>query len=169
LGVGSNPEEHDLIGMVPYTARGRYSNEFIAVLKSLWTEPNASFNGEFFSFEDLIASPKPTQRPHPPILTGGNRPQALQRAGELADGWHGMNLEPDSVRKRLPVIQEAAVNAGRPPLTDVSVRLDMRQVTSDNRVEYADAGVTELVVSLASGDVGNNRDALRRFADNHFL
>jgi len=168
LGVGSNPEENELLGVVPYESRGRYSNEFIEVLKCLWTEPNATFHGAFFHFDDLITSPKPTQQPHPPILTGGNRPPALRRAGHLADGWHGMNLKPDSIRKRLPDIAAAAADAGRPAPREVSVRLDMRQITPENAAEYKDAGVTELVVSLASGDIEENRAALQRFAEAYF-
>lgn len=164
LGVGSNPEENDLLGMVPYVARGRYSNEFIEVLKCLWTQPNASYHGEFFDFDDLISSPKPTQQPHPPILTGGNRPPALRRAGGLCDGWHGLNLPPDSIRKRLPAIADAATDAGRPVPQEVSVRLDMRQINPELVADYADAGATELVVSLASGDIEENREALQLFA-----
>ncbi len=167
LGVGSLPEENELLG-VPYESRGHYSNEFIEVLKRLWTEPRASFHGEFFNFDDLITSPKPVQRPHPPLLTGGNRPPALRRAGRLADGWHGLNLRPDSVRKRVPAIQEAAAEAGRAPLSELQVRLDMSQVTPASAADYAAAGVTELVVSLTSGDIEKNREAMRQFADTHF-
>ncbi len=167
LGVGSLPEENRILG-VPYDSRGRYSNEFIAVLRGLWGENPATFHGEFFAFEDLVTSPKPAQTPHPPILTGGNRPPALRRAGRLADGWHGMNLRPDSVRSRLPVIQEEAANAGRPPLTEVQVRLDMSQVTPDNARDYAEAGVTELVVSVNSGDMETNSNAIHAFAAAQF-
>jgi probable F420-dependent oxidoreductase len=166
LGVGSLPEENALLGVI-YEGRGRYSNEFIEVLKLLWTEPRASFQGEFFAFDDLISSPKPLQDPHPPILVGGNRPPALRRAGGLGDGWHGLNLRPDSVRKRLPAIQEAAAAADRAPLQEIQVRLDMSQVTPGSVAEYADAGVTELVMSINSGDVGENHEALRRFAAAH--
>ncbi|MGI9327730.1 MAG: LLM class F420-dependent oxidoreductase [Pseudomonadales bacterium] len=161
LGVGSLPEENNILG-VPYKSRGRYSNEFIEVLRLLWTEPRASFQGEFFQFDDLITSPKPLQRPHPPILTGGNRPPALRRAGRLADGWHGLNLRPDSVRKRLPVIQEQAAEAGRPPMTEFQMRLDMTQVTPEIVSEYADAGITELVLSVSTGDFQENLRAMRK-------
>ena len=167
LGVGSLPEENQILG-VPYDSRGRYSNEFIEVLRRLWTEPRASFQGEFFAFDDVITSPKPVQQPHPPILTGGNRPPALRRAGRLADGWHGMNLPPDSVRKRLPVIQEEAARAGRPPVREIQVRLDMSRVSPEIAAEYADTGVTELVMSINSGDLEKNREAMKRFAGDHF-
>ncbi len=168
LGVGSNPEENELLGVVPYADRGRYSNEFIEVLKCLWTEPNASYHGEFFQFEDLIAAPKPTQQPHPPILTGGNRPPALRRAGRLADGWHGLGLNPDSVRKRLPVINDEAASAGRAPLEKIQLRLDLGQLTPEKADDFAAAGVTDLVLSLSSGDFEENRRALQQIAATYF-
>ena len=121
LGVGSNPGEHEVLGVVPYAQRGRYSNEFLAVLRALWADDDASFSGEFFAFENLKTSPKPLQRPGPQILVGGNRPPALARAGRFADGWHGMSLKPDSVRKRLPELQATCCRCrDASPLTGVS-------------------------------------------------
>ena len=153
LGVGSLPEENAALG-VPYDSRGKYSDEFIEVLRLLWTEDAATFHGQFFDFQDLVTSPKPLQQPHPPIVVGGNRPPALRRAARLGDGWHPLNLTPDGIRKRLPAIR---------PLTTIQVRLDMGRVTPDAVAEYADAGVTDLVVSLSSGDVAATRIALERF------
>ncbi|MEM7218686.1 MAG: TIGR03619 family F420-dependent LLM class oxidoreductase [Pseudomonadota bacterium] len=164
LGVGSNPGEHEALGLVPYASRGRYSNEFLGVLRALWSDGAASFDGEFFSFSDLQASPKPMQRPGPPILVGGNRPQALARAGRYADGWHGMSLKPDSVRKRIPELVAETAAAGREPMREFQLRMDLRAVTAESVSAYADAGITELVLSLASGDVARQQQSLRDFA-----
>ena len=86
VGVGSLPEENAALG-VPYDSRGAYCNEFLEVLKKLWTEERASFAGEFFTFDDLISSPKPLQKPHPPIVVGGttSRRAAAKRAHK--DGY----------------------------------------------------------------------------------
>ena len=158
---------NELLGIVPYADRGRYSNEFIEVLKCLWTEPNASYAGEFFNFTDLITAPKPTQQPHPPILTGGNRPPALRRAGRLADGWHGLGLNPESVRTRLPTINAEAASGGRMPLEQIQLRLDLGQLTPEKANDFAAAGVTDLVLSLSSGDIEENRRALQQIADTY--
>ncbi len=167
LGVGSNPEEHALLDVVPYADRGRYSDEFIAVLKNLWTSPRSSFSGEFFHFSNAVSSPKPQQRPHPPIWVGGNRPPALRRVARFADGWHALNLSPDSVAKRLARLTTAAESAGRERPPAVSVRLDIGALTPETVAAYAAVGVTELVVSLASGDVDANILALEQFAARH--
>ena len=164
LGVGSLPEENAALG-VPYESRGAFCNEFLEVLRLLWTESGASFTGQHFSFTDLISSPKPLQKPHPPIVIGGNRPPALRRAARFGDGWHPMNCSPDGVRRRLQALRAEAATVNRPEIpTMVQVRLDMKRVTPESAAEYADAGVTDLVMSLNSGDVQRNEDALEAFA-----
>lgn len=164
LGAGSLPEENAALG-APYESRGAFCNEFIEVLRLLWTESGASFTGQHFSFTDLISSPKPLQKPHPPIVIGGNRPPALRRAARFGDGWHPMNCSPDGVRRRLQALRAEAAAVNRPEIpTMVHVRLDMKRVTPESAAEYADAGVTDLVVSLNSGDVQRNEDALAAFA-----
>ena len=164
VGVGSLPEENAALG-VPYDSRGSYSNEFLEVLRKLWTEERASFRGDHFEFEDLISSPKPLQQPHPPIVVGGNRPPALRRAARLGDGWHPLNVSPDGVRRRLETLRSEAEAAQRDHVTaTVQVRLGMERVTVASIAEYADAGVTELVMSLNTGDVQETERALERFA-----
>ena len=165
LGVGSLPEENAAF-CLPYESRGKYGNEFIGVLRALWTQDAARFGGEYFNFEGLITSPKPLQQPHPPIVIGGNRPVALRRVARLGDGWHPMNLPPHSVRKRLPLIREEEVKAGRPPMSTVQRRIGMERITAEAVADYADAGVTELVMSLDSGTLAERRTALERFKSN---
>lgn len=168
VGAGSLPEENAAL-RVPYDSRGAYCNEFIEVLRTLWTDDRASFAGEFFAFDDLISSPKPLQKPHPPIVVGGNRPPALRRAARLADGWHPMNVSPDGVRRRLETVRSEARLAQRDHvLATVQVRLDMQRVTAESVAEYTDAGVSELVMSLATADVGEIDKALETFASAMF-
>ncbi len=168
VGVGSLPEENAALG-VPFDSRGAYCNEFLEVLRLLWTEERASFAGEFFAFDDLISSPKPLQKPHPPIVVGGNRPPALRRAARLGDGWHPMNVSPDGVRRRLDTIRSLASDARRyHVLTTVQVRLDMLRVTAESVADYTDAGVSELVMSLNTADVGEIDKALETFASTMF-
>ena len=162
LGVGSLPEENAALG-VPYASRGRYSDEFLQVLRILWTEDAATFNGDFLAFDDVITSPKPLQRPHPPLVIGGNRPVALRRAARLGDGWHPMNLPPDSVRRRLPAIRAEERKAGRPPSGIVQLRIGMERITADTVADYEDAGVTELVMHTETGTVAESRRHLDRF------
>ncbi len=161
LGVGSLPEENAALG-IPYRSRGRYSDEFLQVVRALWTGKSVSFHGEFFNFENVLASPTPLQKPCLPLIVAGNRPQALRRAARFGDGWHPMNLPPDSVRKRLPVIREEAEKAGRPAPETVQLRIDIGRITAESVSDFAAAGVTDLVMSMQTEDVAKQRKALQR-------
>lgn len=164
VGVGSLPEENAALG-VAYDTRGAYCNEFLEVMRRLWTEERASFHGRFFDFEDLISSPKPLQQPHPPIVIGGNRPPALRRVASLGDGWHPLGVSPDGVRRRLETIRSEALAREREHVLEtVQVRLDMQRVTRESAEEYAAVGVSELVMSLNTADVGEMETAIESFA-----
>lgn len=164
VGAGSLPEENAALG-APYQNRGLYCDEFLAVLRKLWTEQAASFAGEFFAFDGVISAPKPLQKPGPPIVVGGNRPPALRRAARFGDGWHPLNVSADGVRRRLEVLRPEAAAVGRAHVPDtVQVRLDMGRVNPDTAAEYADAGVTELVMSLNTADVAEIEASLESFA-----
>lgn len=166
VGVGSLPDENAALG-VPYERRGVYSNESIQVMRALWTGEPASYAGEFFDFSGVISSPTPFQRRNLPIMIGGNRPVALRRVARLGDGWHPMNLPPDSVAKRLPVIEAEARACGREPVSTIQVRLDMTRLNGEVVAEYEAVGVTDLIVSLNSGDVDEVGHALEAFAADH--
>jgi probable F420-dependent oxidoreductase len=164
LGVGSLPDENAALG-VPYESRGRYCNEFLEVVRLLWTADRASFTGEFFDFEDLISSPKPLQDPHPPLVIGGNRPPALRRAARLGDGWHPMNVSPDGLARRLETVRSEATAARREHVLEtVQVRLDMQRVTAESVAAYAEAGASDLVMSLNTANIDEIEKALESFA-----
>lgn len=85
-GVGWLESEFRALGLDPRT-RGRRTDEAIVALKKLWTGEVVSHDGEFYPFEDVHFTPRPVQRPHPPIIIGGDSRAALRRAAELGDGW----------------------------------------------------------------------------------
>ena len=166
LGAGSLPEENQALG-VPYESRGRYCNEFLQVMRLLWTEDDASFDGEFFSFQNLTASPKPLQKPHPLMVVGGNRPAALKRVAKFGDGWHPMNVAPEGVQKRMAVIKEEAAAAGRGDVTPqaVQVRLDMNRVDEQTSADFEAEGVTDLVMHVSSSNTEKQMAAMDEFAE----
>ncbi len=66
VGVGGLRHESECLGS-NFSERGAYSNESIAIMKELWTNEDPVFEGRFFSFSGIKFSPKPAQKPHPPI------------------------------------------------------------------------------------------------------
>jgi probable F420-dependent oxidoreductase len=117
LGLGWSPEEYAASG-VPYERRGARGEEFLAVLRALWTQEVAEHHGEFYELPPVRSEPKPVQRPHPPILLGGTAEPALRRAGRLADGWiSSSRADMTNLHTSIAVIAEAARQAGRDPAT----------------------------------------------------
>ena len=165
LGVGSLPEENEILG-AEYDNRGEYSNEFIQVLHQLWTQDEATFNGKYWNFEGVVTSPKPLQNPHPPIVIGGNRAPALKRVAHLGDGWHPLGLSPDGLRKQLAHIDQEAALIGR-KLTNfpIQVRRDFQGVDRELIEAYGEVGVTDLVLSCNTGEVKEISKTLNSFAN----
>lgn len=94
IGAGWMREEFEALGAPPYERRGSVTDEYIAAFKELWTSPSPQFSGEFVSFGGIAFEPKPIQRPHPPIWTGGESPAALRRAGRIANTWYPIGNNP---------------------------------------------------------------------------
>jgi probable F420-dependent oxidoreductase len=135
LGLGWSREEYAASG-TPYARRGRRAEEFLAVLRQLWTEPVVDFRGEFYTVPPSTADPKPVQQPHPPVLLGGTANAALRRAGRLADGWvSGSGHDLTHMSASLDIVRTAAQEAGRDP---AALRFVSRGVVRVRRVSPAD-------------------------------
>jgi alkanesulfonate monooxygenase SsuD/methylene tetrahydromethanopterin reductase-like flavin-dependent oxidoreductase (luciferase family) len=67
--------------------RMRLMSDRIAAMKAIWTQEEASYEGEFVQFDRIWSWPKPAQRPHPPVLVGGNGPTVLERVLAFGDAW----------------------------------------------------------------------------------
>lgn len=72
---------------VPGNERGRLADEYLEVIRELWTKPKASYKGRTIEFSDVEMFPKPVQKPHPPIWIGGTSLHAVNRAARLGNGW----------------------------------------------------------------------------------
>jgi probable F420-dependent oxidoreductase len=113
VGVGGeNPKEFALCG-VPHRERGVRVTEGIEVVRTLWRDSPASFNGRFTQFEAVSIDPKPVQQPAPPIWIGGRSDAALARAGRQGDGWVSYVVQPERYAQSLDKIRAAAADAGR--------------------------------------------------------
>jgi probable F420-dependent oxidoreductase len=95
VGAGWLVNEWEAVGLDP-KSRGRRLDEAIEVCKRLWTEDVVEHRGEFYDFAPVMFEPKPVQKPHPPLLVGGESERALARAARLGDGWIGMRHTPDT-------------------------------------------------------------------------
>lgn len=100
---------------VPYSKRGPLTDEYIDVMKAIWTEPLASHDGPAIQFKDAEVFPKPYQRPHPPVWVGGWTNKAAERTGRRGDGWIPGWLSPTEMAEGRKVLVRTAEEAGRDP------------------------------------------------------
>jgi probable F420-dependent oxidoreductase len=115
LGIGWMPEEFTATG-ASTARRGARTEEFLAVLRTLWGDDVSSFSGEFYTIPAGRQDPRPVQRPGPPVLLGGMSRAAMERAGRIADGWiTSSRADLSKVGEAVGVIREAAAAAGRDP------------------------------------------------------
>lgn len=84
-GVGYHPDYFRCFG-VPFEQRGRRFEEVMACIVGAWTEEEFNYDGEFFRYEGVRMTPKPYQRPRPPIWIGAFAPKAMTRALDY-EGW----------------------------------------------------------------------------------
>lgn len=121
-GAGWMDEEFRAIGVPPFAERGKVTDEYLRVFKTLWTEADPRFAGSYAHFQDISFAPKPVQKPHPPLWIGGESPAALRRVVAMGDAWYPIGSNPqfplDTVERysqALSGLRENAARAGRDP------------------------------------------------------
>lgn len=113
VGYGWNVEEMASHG-VEYTKRRALLREYVELSRQLWTQDEASYQGEHIQLEPSWVWPKPIQKPYPPIIMGASAgPKTIADMVSYCDGWLPMFL-PDAETK-LPLIRNALTEAGRDP------------------------------------------------------
>ena len=99
-------EEFDILG-VPYEGRIPKTEEFIKILKNLWSENPDPFEGEFYTFKNVSFQPKPMQDKLQ-IWMGGNADGAIQRAVDYADGWQPIWFSPEELKNKILFLEKYA-------------------------------------------------------------
>ena len=115
VGIGWQESEYEALGE-DFGNRGRRFDEAIALLRAAWGEEQLDFAGEFYNCKAMALEPKPPQGAKLPIWLGGAAPRALQRVGELADGWLATAVEDKaSGAQMVQTVRRHAAAAGRGP------------------------------------------------------
>ncbi len=148
IGAGWNAEEMEHHG-TDFKTRFKKLPEQIRALKAIWTKDVAEFRGDYVSFEPIWAWPKPAQKPHPPILLGGEGPHTLQRVVDLCDGWFPRGRNPEVLLTALGDLKQRAAKAGRDMKT---ISVSAFAAAADRAVldRFAAAGVTRAILRLPS-------------------
>jgi alkanesulfonate monooxygenase SsuD/methylene tetrahydromethanopterin reductase-like flavin-dependent oxidoreductase (luciferase family) len=161
VGAGWLGAEFEAAGL-PFAGRGARLDEALAVAQRLWTEDVVAHDGACYRFDAVMFEPKPVQRPHPPILVGGESPAALARAARY-DGWlsmpeHGF----ESAAGRIAELRR--LRGDRPGPFSIGVCALDPDVGPDEVARWRDVGVDRLIVKPWSR-TRDALDGLRRFAE----
>jgi probable F420-dependent oxidoreductase len=146
IGVGWMREEFDALG-VPWEARGARTDEYVAAMRALWAQPDASFSGRFVEFDQVTCSPRPVAGDIP-ILVGGDTPVAISRAARLADGYFPGTTDPEQLAGLIEALGAAARERGRDP-QDIKVSAIFGEQMSDPErgiEQMREMGVSRLMV-----------------------
>jgi probable F420-dependent oxidoreductase len=118
FGVGVGWDEAEFTDLrLPFRERGKLSDDYIRAIKAAWAADVPEYKGEYVSFSGATFSPRPVQRPHPPIWVGGSpgavSSPAVRRCAELGDAWHPLALGLDQIEKGYATLRDLAARAGR--------------------------------------------------------
>jgi probable F420-dependent oxidoreductase len=172
VGVGAIDNEMEAMGTA-FKERGAFTDEAIAVMRTLWSEEDPRFDGKYSRFAGMKFSPKPIQRPIP-IVIGGVSRAAIRRAARVGDGWQPLGLSPEALGQGIAALHEELRACGR-DAAKVPVSIAMSITTSTprryalgtepkeiarNARAYAALGVETLIISANTSDPGEARSVL---------
>jgi probable F420-dependent oxidoreductase len=148
LGAGWNQDEMENHGVV-YEDRFKQMEEKIQAMQAIWTQEQASFYGDHVNFGPLWSYPKPLQKPHPPILLGGETKYTMRRIVKYCDGWLPRARDNYDVLAGMSQLSQIAAEEGRDMST---VQVNVFGARSDAGVlkSYRDAGITRSILPLPS-------------------
>ncbi|MBM3223040.1 MAG: LLM class F420-dependent oxidoreductase [Candidatus Tectomicrobia bacterium] len=146
VGVGWAEKEFAVLG-VPFQRRGALTDEYLAAIKTLWTQDVASFTGRYVTFQDVHTAPRPARVPHPPIWVGGASDAAMRRTIRYGDAWHPIRMRTDWLRDvGLPRLRQLAAQEGKPvPALCPRIRLRLSDTPFPEAERVAGEGSLEQI------------------------
>lgn len=162
IGGGWNREEMENHG-TDYTRRWKRLRESIEAMKTIWSDEEASYDGEFIRFERIWSWPKPVQSPHPPVIVGGNGERTLQRVIRYGDEWMPIGMRDNTLlQNRIQELREMTAAAGRGhiPVTVFGLSANAEEIQ-----KVAAAGVERIVFPVRPDEVDEVRGRLDTLAE----
>ena len=154
IGGGWLADETEIFG-VEFRKRWPVTREYVAAMKRLWTEPQASFQGEYVRFPAVKSFPKPVQKPHPPVIIGAGglgagSERALRDTVAIGDGWMPIVLTPSQLGEETEKLRKMCTEAGR-DFRRIEVSMLLMAPGDDPATElreYQRAGAQRLVLTI---------------------
>lgn len=149
VGAGYLHQEFAALG-VDFASRGARTDEYIDVLRNLWTADKPSFQGKFINYGNIDAQPRPVQAGGPPVIIGGASPAAMRRTITHGNGWYGFALDVATTAKALQALELAQARFERPTeLGEIELSLTPPKPPTRTMMEdYAALGIHRLIPML---------------------
>ena len=186
-GVGWLKEEFEVLNAHDFHSRGIVTNEYIESMIELWTKSLPSYRGEYIQFQNILFTPKPIQKPHPPIWIGGESEAAIKRAARIGNGWfplsqnptfplktnEQLNLSLGRLKKELDLRNknidgfDVVFQPGWANLSEYNINMinDNSSHIIENILELEGLGVTHVLFYFPKIEVAELHDVLENFAD----
>jgi len=186
-GVGWLKEEFEVLNAHDFHSRGIVTNEYIESMIELWTQSLPSYRGEYIQFQNILFTPKPIQKPHPPIWIGGESEAAIKRAARIGNGWfplsqnptfplktnEQLNLSLGRLKKELDLRNknidgfDVVFQPGWANLSEYNINMinDNSSHIIENILELEGLGVTHVLFYFPKIEVAELHDVLENFAD----
>ena len=117
IGAGWHAEEYRAYGydFPPAGTRVAQLEEALQIIKALWTQEQATFEGKYYRVREAHCEPRPN--PLPPILVGAFKPKMLRLTAQYADWWNVSSTGIASYRRMAAMFERACAEVGRDPAT----------------------------------------------------
>ena len=157
IGAGWNRHEMENHGTDYGTRFDRLKDQMLA-MKNIWENEEAEYHGEFVNFSKMWSWPKPIQKPHPPILLGGESIHTLRRVVDYCDGWLPRAREPEKVLEGMKTLEQMARAAGR------EIPVSVFAAPPKYLRQFSDAGAKRSVLMLPAEDTSATLKRLDEYA-----
>jgi probable F420-dependent oxidoreductase len=168
LGLGWSKDEYDASG-IPFSHKGARADEYMQVLKRIWTDDVVEFKGRFYNIPASKIGPKPVRKPHPPMLLGAYSPKAFPRIVNYADGWIPIagSVPLEQQEQAINGLREAARKGNKNP-SDIRIFvlsypnvLDSSQSSSSNQQRPPMSGTID--------QIGSDIDRIKAMGAEHII
>ncbi len=146
IGGGWNAEEMEHHG-TDFKTRFKKLEEQVRAMKEIWTKDVAEFHGQYVNFAPIWSWPKPAQKPHPPVLLGGESRYTLERVVTLCEGWFPRARNHEAMLVAFKELKELAAKRGRDMRT-ISVSIFGAPPDEAKLDQYRQAGATRALLRL---------------------
>ena len=163
IGAGWLKEETEIMGG-DFPRRWTQTREAVLAMKSLWTEVESEYHGDYYDFPPVYSFPRSAQRPHPPVYLGGMARRVFERVVEWGDGWMPNRVTPDDVRAGRDRLNALAADAGRDP---ASISVSVFGQPADRALTDAlfAAGADRVMIRVETADEEATYAQLERIAE----